>query len=207
MEKNEQIDFWKSEFGDEYTKRNSGDWDDFYKKQWGISRTELNSEFLENIPKDAKILEVGCNRANQLETLEKQGFTNLWGLEINKTALNIARNNKNLNIVEGSGFDIPFKDNFFDVVFTSGVLIHISPENINKIISEVHRVSKKYIWGFEYFSENCEEIDYRGNDNKLWKNNFKKLYLDAFSELKVVKERKLKYVDNENIDMMFLLEK
>lgn len=39
----------------------------------------------------------------------------------------------------------------------------------------------------------------------LWKTNFPKLYLDNFKSLKLVKERKLKYRDNDNIDVMFLL--
>ncbi|MBP2201428.1 pseudaminic acid biosynthesis-associated methylase [Methanococcus voltae] len=204
---NEQINFWKSKFGDEYTLRNSGDWDNFYKETWGVTRTELNEEFLAEIDKDSKILEVGCNRANQLNILSKGGFSNLWGVEINRSALEIARENKSFNLVEGSGFDIPFKDNFFEVVFTSGVLIHIAPENLNKIIDEIYRTSNNYIWGFEYFSEECQEIDYRGHSNKLWKNNFKESFLNRYPSLKVVKEKKIKYLANDNVDMMYLLKK
>lgn len=169
MEKNEQVDFWKSSFGDEYTERNSGDWDAFYKEQWGITRTELNRDFLDNLKKDLRILEFGCNRGNQLKILHKEGFTNLWGFDINKQAVEMAKKDVTLNIFECSGFDTPFKDNSFDLVFTSGVLIHIAPENLSKIMNEMYRVSKRYIWCFEYYSDKCESIDYRGNKNKLWK--------------------------------------
>ncbi|MBN2881025.1 methyltransferase domain-containing protein [Candidatus Woesearchaeota archaeon] len=207
MEETEQIKFWKGNFGDEYTERNSADWDEFYKSQWGVTRTDLNKEFLSNLDKNISILEVGCNRANQLKILEQAGFTNLWGLEINKKALSIARENKNLNLVEASGFNIPFKDNFFDLAFTSGVLIHIAPDDLNKMLDEIYRVSKKYIWGFEYFAENCTEIKYRENSNKLWKNNFKQLFLDRFPDLKLVHVRKCPYIENDNVDEMYLLEK
>lgn len=207
MQDTEQMKFWKGKFGDEYTLRNSGEWDEFYKKQWGVTRTELNEEFLSGLNKDISILEVGCNMGNQLAILQKEGFNNLWGLEINKKALELAKENKSLNLIEGSVFDIPFKDEFFDMVFTSGVLIHISPKDLNKAIDEIYRTSKRYIWCFEYFSDKCEEIVYRGHKNRLWKNNFLKLFLERFPNLKIIKQKKIKYLENENVDMMFLIEK
>jgi pseudaminic acid biosynthesis-associated methylase len=207
MKKTEQEEFWKGDFGDDYTSRNAGDWDAFYKRQWGVTRTELNEEFLSNLDKDALILEVGCNRANQMQILWNQGFGNLWGVEINKKSLEIARKNKSFNLVEGSALDIPFKDRYFDLVFTSGVLIHIAPENLPKVIDEMYRVSKRYIWCFEYFSEECKEIEYRGHKNRLWKNNFLELFQERHPNLKLAKQRKIKYLENDNVDMMFLLKK
>lgn len=207
MKKNEQEDFWQGSFGNDYTIRNVGDWDELYKKMYGLTRTELNEEFLKDLSKDSLILEVGCNRGNQLRILEKQGFRNLWGLDVNKQALNFAKENKSFNIVESSAFDIPFKENYFDLVFTSGVLIHIAPENLSRIMDEMYRVTKKYIWCFEYFSEDCTEIEYRGHKNKLWKNDFLKIFQERYHDLKVIRQRKIKYVKNDNIDMVFLLER
>jgi hypothetical protein len=46
-----------------------------------------------------------------------------------------------------------------------------------------------------------------GNANRLWKNDFLKLFLERHPDLEIVKRRKLKYVKNENVDMMFLLKK
>lgn len=207
MRKTDQEEFWEGDFGNEYTIRNAGDWDRFYKHQWGITRTELNEEFLSGIDKTSRILEVGCNRANQLQVLHNQGFTSLWGLDINRTALEIAKENKIFNIVEASAFDIPFKDAFFDLVFTSGVLIHIAPENLQEIMSEMYRVSRRYIWCFEYYSEECKEIEYRGFKNRLWKNDFLGIFQNQFPNLKLLKQRKVKYCDNENEDIMFLFEK
>lgn len=200
--------FWKGDFGNEFAKRNSGDYDKHYKKLFGFTITELNKKFLVEIKNDIRILEIGCNQGKQLAILEKMGFTNLWGIDINTTILNNeAKKNTQWNVVEGSAFDIPFKDNFFEMVFTSGILIHIHPDDYDKIFDEMYRVTKRYVWCFEYFSENCQEIEYRGNKNKLWKNNFLKLFLARHSDFKVIKEKKLKYLENSNVDMMFLLEK
>ncbi len=207
MKETEQMKFWKGEFGDKYISRNDVDIDKFYKKRFGVTRTELNNEFLNELNNNIKVLEVGCNMCIQLNLLEKISFKNLWGIEINKKALSIAKENKSLNLIEGSAFDIPFKDGFFDLVFTSGVLIHIFPEDLPKAIDEIYRTTKKYIWCFEYFSEDCQEIEYRGHKNRLWKNNFLKLFLERHPDLKITKQKIIKYLENENIDEMFLLEK
>lgn len=140
------------------------------------------------------------------------GFQNLYGIEVNPFAI---KNSQELNkglpiyILKGSAFDIPFKDNWFDLIFTSGVLIHIHPKDIYAAVTEIHRCTRKYIWCFEYFSEEgYKEVIYREKTNLLWKTNFKKIFLDNFSNLKLIKEQFFRYIKNPDlIDQMFLLEK
>ena len=94
------------------------------------------------------------------------------------------------------------------MVFTSGVLIHISPDDIIRAVSEICRCSSKYVWGFEYYAESYQEVLYRGNKNLLWKTDFAKLYMDNFSSLRLVKEKKYVYPDNKDLqDQMYLLGK
>jgi len=140
------------------------------------------------------------------------GFKNLYGIEINSYAIKVFREvNKGLPfyIIKASAFDIPFKDNYFDLVFTSGVLIHIHPKDIKISINEIYRCSKKYIWGLEYFSDKgYEEVNYRRKSKMLWKTNFRKLYLEVFPKLKSVKEELFSYIEEPHlIDQMFLFEK
>ncbi len=207
MDVSEEMEFWMGDFGKEYCKRNNIDFDNLYISKYGISRTALNKEFLSDLPHDSKILEVGCNTGKQLHILKKMGFTNLFGIEINKYAIQQAYENGVYNAIEGSALDIPFKDNFFDLAFTSGVLIHICPNDVIKAIKELYRVSRKFIWGFEYFSENLEETNYQSHKNKLWKNNFSKLILENLPNTKLLKEKKIVYLnDNKLIDSMYLIE-
>lgn len=206
----QQMKHWGGKFGNEYTDRNPQtqvEMDKLYSGNYGITRTKLNKDFLGKMKKDIRILEVGCNVGTQLAMLQKMGFKKLYGIELNDHAVELSKNlTKNINIIRGSGFDLPFKDNFFDLVFTSGVLIHINPKDIDKIMKEIYRCSRKLIWGFEYFSENYKEINYRGNTNLLWKANFPKIYLEKFG-LKLIKEKKVKYLSSDNVDIMFLLKK
>lgn len=202
--------FWLSEFGSEYLERNkfsNQELDQLYINNFGVSRSRLNNEFLGKL-KLKNILEVGCNIGNQLTLLQNQGFKNLYGIEISPEAVETSKNRtKDINIIQSSAFDIPFKDSCFDLVFTAGILIHINPKDIKKIMKEIYRVSNKYVWGYEYYHPTHIDIEYRGNKNRLWKGDFCQMYLGLFPNFKVIKRKKLKYLNSENQDEMFLLKK
>jgi len=62
------------------------------------------------------------------ENASKNGINNLYGIELQQYAIEKAKAlTKRINIIHGVADDIPFKDGYFDMVFTSGVLIHIHP--------------------------------------------------------------------------------
>lgn len=209
--KTHQERVWSRQFGKDYTNRNifsPRELDAFYKKTYGLSRTEMNARFLTRLNKNIKILEIGSNVGNQLHCLQKMGFKRLFGIEISEYAVELSKQHtKNINIIQGSAFDIPFRDAYFDLVFTSGLLIHISPKDIKRVLEEIYRCSGKYIWGFEYYSDTLTPITYRSKNNMLWKTNFLQLYLRKFPLLTLVKEEKYKYLSNDNVDFMFLLKK
>ena len=207
-----QVNKWTSEFGKEYTDRNiysPQQLDEFYMGLYGVKCSDMNKQFLQQLDmKEKRILEVGCNVGNQLRMLQSMGYKNLYGVEIQDYAVEKAKElTTGINIIKGSGMDIPFKDGYFDMVFTSGVLIHICPNDITKVLSEIYRCSGKYIWGLEYYADEYTEISYRGQNNLLWKANFAKLYKQQFPGLELIKEEKFKYVNEPNVDSMFLLEK
>jgi len=206
-----QMQEWTGQFGKEYTDRNAlsiKETEILYSKNYGILRSEMNAEFIGRLDRNMRILEVGSNIGIQLLYLQQTGFQNLYGIEINDYAVELSKSTTNgISIIRGSAFDIPFKDGFFDLVFTSGVLIHIAPQDIDGVMDEMYRCTTKYIWVFEYFAEAYTQVKYRGNTDLLWKTNFAGLFLKRFSDLKLVNERHYKYLSDENIDTMFLLQK
>jgi len=207
-----QMKFWSGDFGKNYTDRNPNTGkqvEEYCINTYGVSRTEMNTEFLINFPKDIRILEVGCNVGAQLQTLQNMGYNNLYGIELQWYAVEKAKTlTKNINIIQGSGFDIPFKDNYFDLVYTSGVLIHINPNDLSVIFNEIARCSNKYIWGFEYFSEEVESINYRGNEGFLWKADYAKLFTNKVNNTKIIKQKKFEYLQDKKLtDNMFLISK
>lgn len=207
----EQDIAWSGDFGREYTDRSPGtpeDMDALYAREYGTTRSELNEKFLDRMPRDSRILEVGSNVGVQLELLQRMGFTDLWGVELQERAVDIARaRTKGITFIQGSVFDIPFKDAWFDVVFTSGLLIHVSPENLPTAVSEIHRCTREYVWTMEYYSTEPASVVYRGRPGMLWTRNFGRAFTDAFQDLKRIRILRLPHILSAVEDQMCLLVK
>jgi pseudaminic acid biosynthesis-associated methylase len=207
-----QMEEWSSDFGRAYTDRGPKtpeEVDKEYIEYFGITRSSLDKEFLDDLDRDMRILEVGCNVGSILQGLQKMGFKKLYGIELQPYAIKLSHKYcDGINIIQGTAFDIPFKDGFFDMTYTSGVLIHIAPTDIERALREIHRCSKRYIWGCEYFSETYTAVKkYRDEEDLLWKTDFAKLYMKYFPDLNLLKERRFSYLNSDNVDSMFLLEK
>jgi len=93
-------------------------------------------------PKD-KILECGCGRGFHLNILRELSRATLYGIDINRKHLQIAKKQlakKDVKIKYASVYALPFKDKFFDKVLLSEVLEHLEDED--KALQEIRRVLK-----------------------------------------------------------------
>lgn len=207
----EQFDIWSGEFGKAYTDRNGHtveELDALHQSDFGLARTELNSEFVGSMDKALRVLEVRTNVGTQLKGLEAMGFTRLYGIEAQAYALHQAKGfTRGMRFVQADAVRLPWRDRSFDLVFTSGVLIHISPDDIGRALDEIYRCANCYIWGWEYYAEEYTPVPYRGRNGLLWKANFARLYLDRFPDLRLLKEKRVPYLINSDANTMFLLEK
>lgn len=204
---------WSSSFGDDYTKRclrTPEQLDEVYAALYGPTRSSLNEEFLSRMPGAASFLEVGCNIGNQLGLLARAGKADLTGMDIQFEALrHAAASEPSLKLVAAGAPALPFKESAFDVVFTSGVLIHIPPEHLKSLMMEMLRCSRRYIWGFEYYAPELTSLNYRGRRDMLWKGDYAAMFLALPARLRLVARRMIPYLDVETgkSDCMYLLEK
>lgn len=212
-----QLESWTSDFGRAYTDRNPSTpeaMDVLWQKSVGVRKSDVFRQFLS--PErliSGRVLEVGCNVGIQLQLL---GSVNpglsLHGLEPQSYALRKAReSNHEACFIPGTAFDIPFKDGYFDIVMTNNMLIHVHPDDLPRALAEIHRCSRRFIFLYEYFSEEPRTIIYRNEANLLWKMNYRDRYLSQFSDLRCAEERRLHYADPDGpvelIDQVCLLEK
>ncbi len=179
-----QLENWSGDFGDAYVDRNAATPHAIrlHLKMWSI----LLGHFHDTPP--ASILEIGCNIGLNLRALKLLIDAELFAIEPNKKAISILKRDKVISpsyIEEGSASSIPHGDNAFDLVFTSGVLIHIPPDQLDSAYREIHRVSKRFILSIEYFSEQPVEVPYRGHAGLLFKRDFGLLWKQRFPELKI----------------------
>lgn len=205
----EQRKFWSGKFGDNYIERNKSiaELNEFYFKQTGFTQEQIFHSFFSDLEKDIKIIELGCNIGLKLSILKKMGFRNLAGVELNKKAFEIAKKiNPDISFVNSSIEDYDLKEKF-DLAYTSGVLIHINPLTLPQIMKKIVHLSEKYIFGFEYYSDELKEIKYRDESNVCWKQNFPQIFKNLFPELMTIKEQYIPYKDQNLSDIAYLLRK
>ena len=148
---------WAGRFGDRYIERNK-QLSNF--QYHNTNRLEVTKSFFEDIPRDASILELGCNVGSIIRILASMGFTDVYGLDINAKAIEIIRRKYPNYIFKCESIEDFEPVSNFDLIFTSGVLIHMLPKHLPEIVEKMERLSKKWIFGFEYYAPKFEKIDY-----------------------------------------------
>ena len=63
-------------------------------------------------------------------------------------------------------------DQRFDLVFTSGVLIHINPDDLPAVYHRMLGLSRRYMMVCEYYNPVPTTVTYRGQANALFKRDF-----------------------------------
>jgi len=172
---------WKGEFGDAYVDRNAAT-----PEHVGNVERGFREIFAHVAPPPATILEVGANIGNNLRALKKFTDAELMAVEPNAKARARLVEDDVLSpsrIFDAFATDLPLDDGAADLVFTSGVLIHVPPVDLEAAYREMYRVSGRYLLSIEYFSPQPVEIPYRGHDGMLFKRDFGGMWLDLFPDL------------------------
>ncbi len=125
----------------------------------GMLQDEANKERIEitinSIPVDVKsIADIGCGNGVFINTLldRKLNF-DILGIDRSNTALKYVNGNKLLSDIS----NIPLPDKSYDCITCLEVLEHLPVNLYDKAISELCRISKKYIIISVPFEENLEE--------------------------------------------------
>lgn len=175
------LEFWTGKGGNDYVDRNTMDAINLSR------RAKMWSQIFENIASPYSVLEVGANIGINLVAIKRilPPVVHCAAVEPNSKAADLLLRLGVANEVwTNSADDLYIADNRFDVVFTSGVLIHIEPSQLLKSCKEIHRVSKRYVICAEYFSDQPIEIEYRGSF--IWKRDWGQFWLDNFEDLRPI---------------------
>lgn len=177
-----QLDAWKGDLGDDYTARCAHGAIEPRRKLWREILVCMKHY------RPMTVLEVGCNVG-----LNIQAIVSDWppctviGVEPNLVARETAMAS-GLKVYDGQAEQLDYAPDSFDLVFTCGVLIHLSPEGspgldrnrapLSRACREIVRVSKRWIVAVEYFSAEPREVSYRDRPGLLWTRDFGKFYVD-----------------------------
>ena len=120
------------------------------------------------------ILDAGCSNGLTVRKFKDTGMR-AYGIDVAEIAIRYANEISGArNCLIASVTDIPFRDNFFDAVFSCDMLEHLHPLDVEDGVREIVRVAKKYLFltiDGEY-ERNREFLD---KAKFTYKNEFKKV--------------------------------
>lgn len=172
---NKQQNFWKNEYSKEYIERNSN-----FDLNLGIKAW---SKMLRNTNDIKNLLECGSNIGRNIEFLENLlPDTEKSILELSPDAFEIVTSRyKFKDAVNSSILESDLPSNNYDLVFTTGVLIHIHPDDLLDNLNKIYNFSKKYVLFGEMFSRNPSFVNYKGEDDLLFTRDFGRYFIEHFN--------------------------
>jgi len=172
---NEQEVFWSSHIGEAYRKENDSFSSDIGVAAWDVMFSKISKDDIQSY------LECGSNIGRNVGLLHRlipHATANV--VEINSESLQICRDRWNISSCYLGSISTAQFNQKFDLVFSCGVLIHVNPEDLLASMKSMFELSSRYVLIAEYFNRDPVSIPYRGAEQKLFKRDFGKLFLENF---------------------------
>ena len=103
-----------------------------------------------------QLLDIGCGFGRLFNIYQKYSH-NFVGIDISLSMLMHAKNRKKsfkgCSLIRGTVTSLPFKENAFDLVLTTEVLLHVPPKEIENALLEISRVAKEFVLNLEFFQK------------------------------------------------------
>ena len=162
---------WSGPFGDEDVDRN-------------LAAYERRGEFwlpLMDELRPASVVEVGCSVGGNLQWIaQRVPPARVVGVDVNTKALRrLEERVPNVRGMHGPARDLPFADRSFDFVFTTDVLVHQPDETLEKVMSEMVRVARRWVFCAERPGAATVDAAHQGRTEPLVRRD----YGDIFEEL------------------------
>ena len=177
----EQEKFWSGDFGDQYAARNTGE-------AFVANQTVYFSRVL-SLTHDVKsIIEYGANIGENLHAIKRLlPNVELAAVEINASAVDKIKDWKEGEVEIYLDSILNFKPKTkYDLAFVKGVLIHINPDKVSAVYELLYQSSKRYILIGEYYNPSPVTINYRGNNDRLFKRDFCGEMMDKYPDLALI---------------------
>ncbi len=132
--------YWRKRGGEKY-----------YAEQEAVEERHARSAYIAQKLKRLeyqRVLEIGCGYGKQLKNLKKSPLCLTvgidWSLEQLMKAKEVCKDSGPA-LIEADAAKLPFKDNAFDLVLTSAVIMHNPEPQAKLILSEILRVGTRYV--------------------------------------------------------------
>lgn len=145
----------------------SAEWTDYgYTEEayWGQTAEVYNNSLFSTLDnesqplKDGVVLEVGIGSGGSANNMSKRFDCNLIGVDLGYSvdvAYQNFSSNPFLHVVQASAFNLPFRDQSFDFVYSHGVIHHTF--DTHRAFKQLSRLPKKggrmYVWVYSFLNE------------------------------------------------------
>jgi 2-polyprenyl-3-methyl-5-hydroxy-6-metoxy-1,4-benzoquinol methylase len=157
-----------------------------YNQEIYPDKFKVLSNYIKDIDKTDKILDIGCGRGHYLKWLQSIGYEDILGIELSEfCSKNYLKNlpHKNMNFLD---YSKTISDKFYDFSLCMDVVEHIPIDTINLFLGESARISKKIIYGVANHSDMLGGIElHLIQENNAWWNGILKTH---FSSVELIHE-------------------
>ena len=183
---NKSENYWKKTLNP--VRRQISYFDEYFESDIGKKSLEYRINILLNQKESVEsFLDIGCGYgAFSYELHNRNNNLKLAGIDISGEAIDFCKTKiENAKFVQDKFENINehFTENSYDVVYSSGVMIHQSPDSLSSLIDNLIRIGKKYIIHFEDIGggellSGDKELNpkWRESDQLLWRNNLIETY-------------------------------
>lgn len=175
----DQEEFWAGTFGDDYVDRNAA-------KQISARKLARFASIIRSTGPITSALELGANVGLNLRAIRTlQPDAAIAGVEINDRAVQQLATLDECEVHHTSILDWgPTKR--YDLVFTSGVLIHLQPSRLDEVYDLMAAAADRFVMIAEYYNPTPVALDYRGHRDRLFKRDFAGEFLDRHPDFELV---------------------
>jgi len=124
----------EKKYASKYCSLEDGHW-------WFKARRDIIGRIIKEMPKKAKILDVGCSGGVLINALKENCFWDISGIDISEEAIGKCKKAGLKKVKKADGTKTGLKANSFDLIIASDVLEHIKEEK--KALKEWKRILKK----------------------------------------------------------------
>lgn len=181
----EATDFWRGDFGNEYSSRNAGE--QLIKNNEALFRKALLPMFYTT---PMRIIEFGANIGLNIHALRRIApfsTCEFSAVEPNEKAADELRKIDGVNVYQTSmqDSDEPWGRGY-DLSISKGVLIHVMPSELDQAYRALYSASRRFVLIAEYHNPTPVEVAYRGHSGRLFKRDFAAEMLETFQDLSIV---------------------
>lgn len=116
--------------------------------RWGSDSFEDASELVNTLLThcgQGPVLDVGCGMGRLVRQLWTRGV-DAHGVDVAPPVIEHGNSQAPGRFHQGSALDLPFPDERFDTLLSTGCLVHIAPGDVPRVLAEFHRVTRRYLF-------------------------------------------------------------